>query len=169
MNEHEAARAALVPRRILVSGSRSLDAGVLIQKGATVRTIKSAQEAHRRFILSLEAAVLRLATTDAGVHPVVIVHGAARFGADKWADRWLFDVWDDARFRRDNLHVERHSAKWDKHGKAAGIIRNGEMVARMDPAVPHAVIACWDGKSTGTKNLIDRAEIAGLEVTRSWL
>lgn len=41
---------------------------------------------------------------------------------------------------------------WDKFGKAAGMIRNGEIIKAAD-----FVVAFWDGKSKGTKNSIDRA------------
>lgn len=41
-------------------------------------------------------------------------------------------------------------AKWDVHGKAAGPIRNREMITEGE-----AVIAIWDGKSRGTKSSID--------------
>lgn len=43
-------------------------------------------------------------------------------------------------------------ADWNKHGKAAGPIRNKEMVSESD-----GLIAFWDGKSRGTKNAIDCA------------
>jgi len=43
-------------------------------------------------------------------------------------------------------------ADWDKNGKAAGYIRNEEMAKYAD-----ALIAFWDGKSKGTKHMIDLA------------
>lgn len=43
-------------------------------------------------------------------------------------------------------------ALWDEHGKAAGFIRNEEMAKN----ATH-LIAFWDGKSHGTKDMIDRA------------
>ena len=39
---------------------------------------------------------------------------------------------------------------YQKHGRAAPIIRNKEIVSYCD-----AVLAFWDGKSHGTKNVID--------------
>ena len=39
---------------------------------------------------------------------------------------------------------------WNKHGKAAGPIRNRQMAEYAD-----CLIAVWDGKSRGTKNMID--------------
>jgi len=41
---------------------------------------------------------------------------------------------------------------WNKFGKAAGMIRNGEIIKAAD-----FVVAFWDGRSRGTKNSIDRA------------
>jgi hypothetical protein len=39
---------------------------------------------------------------------------------------------------------------WDKHGKIAGFIRNREMGDFAD-----GLLAFWDGKSSGTKDMID--------------
>lgn len=43
-------------------------------------------------------------------------------------------------------------ADWDKHGKAAGPIRNTEMVKEAD-----VLVAFWDGKSKGTLSAITAA------------
>lgn len=43
----------------------------------------------------------------------------------------------------------RFPADWSRHGNAAGPIRNGKMAAYAD-----ALIAVWNGKSSGTKNMI---------------
>lgn len=50
-------------------------------------------------------------------------------------------------------------ADWDKHGKAAGFKRNTEMAKYAD-----ALIAFWDGKSKGTKHMIDTAKSHNLKV-----
>lgn len=50
-------------------------------------------------------------------------------------------------------------ADWDKHGKAAGPIRNREMAQYAD-----GLIAFWDGLSKGTMNMIQEARNAGLKV-----
>jgi hypothetical protein len=50
-------------------------------------------------------------------------------------------------------------ADWDKYKWAAGPIRNNEMAEYAD-----ALIAFWDGKSRGTKNMIDKAKEKGLKV-----
>lgn len=46
--------------------------------------------------------------------------------------------------------------KWQTHGRAAGFIRNREMVENADK-----VVVFWDGKSKGTKSTIDLAKKAG--------
>ena len=50
-------------------------------------------------------------------------------------------------------------AKWAEYGKAAGAIRNLEMAKYAD-----ALIAFWDGRSKGTKDMIDKATRKGLKV-----
>lgn len=57
------------------------------------------------------------------------------------------------------LPVRRFPADWEKHGRAAGPIRNLRMAEYAD-----ALIAVWDGKSRGTKNMIDTAQQLGLSV-----
>jgi hypothetical protein len=44
---------------------------------------------------------------------------------------------------------------WKTYGKAAGIIRNKEIVGKADQ-----IIAIWDGISKGTKSSIDFANVA---------
>lgn len=65
------------------------------------------------------------------------------------------------------IPVEDYPAPWNginpetnrPHGKGAGMYRNKQMIAKAD-----YVIAVWDGKSKGTKNLIDEAQRSGLPV-----
>ena len=58
-----------------------------------------------------------------------------------------------------NYELEKHPAKWDIHGKRAGFIRNEEMANNAD-----ALVAFWDGKSHGTKDMIKRAKEHGLGI-----
>lgn len=51
-------------------------------------------------------------------------------------------------------------AKWNRHGNSAGNIRNQEMAD-----IGTHLLAFWDGRSTGTKDMIMRARIMGLHVT----
>lgn len=48
-----------------------------------------------------------------------------------------------------NIPVKEFPANWDKFGKGAGYIRNAEMAEYAD-----MLLAIWDGKSRGTKNMI---------------
>lgn len=78
-----------------------------------------------------------------------LIQGGAT-GADSHAKQWAAT----------KPEIERYESKadWDKHGKAAGPIRN----ARMLEWKPDLVIAFAGG--SGTRNMIDQARRAGLEV-----
>jgi len=76
-----------------------------------------------------------------------LIHGGAR-GVDQVAAHWAM-LW--------GMEVEEYPADWDRHGKAAGPIRNIEMAANAD-----ALIAIWDGESRGTKQMIDHCITIGL-------
>lgn len=65
-------------------------------------------------------------------HPdMVVVHGACYPDEDEHGVRpevsadWLAHLWCEAR----GVPDEPHPADWDRHGRAAGPIRNGQMVA----------------------------------------
>jgi hypothetical protein len=51
-----------------------------------------------------------------------------------------------------DIPVRIFPADWNAHGRAAGPIRNAEMAAYAD-----ALVAVWDGKSRGTKDMIQKA------------
>lgn len=59
----------------------------------------------------------------------------------------------------EGLEVIKFPANWDKYGKSAGPLRNIEMAENAD-----ILIAFWNGKSKGTKHMIDVALKKGLEV-----
>ena len=54
---------------------------------------------------------------------------------------------------------QRYPADWEQYGPRAGYIRNSEMAK-----VATHLIAFWDGRSKGTKHMIDIARKAGLYV-----
>ena len=87
----------------------------------------------------------------ADAHDLVIIHGGAR-GADNLAGDWA-DV------NRTGLEV--YPADWDKYGKAAGFIRNQQM---LDEGKPDLVVAFPGGN--GTADMIRRARKAGIEVLK---
>lgn len=59
---------------------------------------------------------------------------------------------------RNHLTVQAFQADWTK-GRGAGPARNREMAR-----ASQALIALWDGKSKGTKNMIDEARKVKLRV-----
>ena len=82
-------------------------------------------------------------------HKIVIISGCAR-GADTLGLRYASE---------NALDVEEYPADWDKYGKKAGYVRNVEMAENAD-----ALIAFWDGKSKGTKHMIDIATERNLPI-----
>lgn len=81
---------------------------------------------------------------------LVMINGAAR-GADTICLRWA---------AMKGVPVETFKANWTRHGKAAGPIRNGEMLTRLAETKGKHVLAFVNGKlydSRGTKNCIDQA------------
>lgn len=55
--------------------------------------------------------------------------------------------------------IKRFDADWYKYGRSAGPRRNKQMAEYAD-----ALLAYWDGKSRGTKNMIDLAKANGLKI-----
>ena len=78
----------------------------------------------------------------------IIVSGGAK-GADALGEQFA---------ERNGLGLERYPADWEKHGKGAGFRRNHQMALASD-----VLVAFWDGKSRGTKNMIEEAHKAKLE------
>jgi hypothetical protein len=82
-------------------------------------------------------------------HPdAIVIHGAAP-GADSWAGYIAGTL---------GLPVEVHSANWAKHGRAAGPIRNQEML----DSGADLVIAFPGGR--GTLDMTTRAKNSGIPV-----
>lgn len=80
---------------------------------------------------------------------VEIVSGTAN-GADKLGEKYA---------KEKGCPVKHFPADWDKYGKSAGYKRNEEMAKYAD-----ALIAFWNGKSKGTKHMIDLAKRYELKV-----
>lgn len=76
-----------------------------------------------------------------------VVSGGAR-GVDKLGEKYA---------KENNIPVKLFEANWGDFGKRAGVIRNREMARYAE-----ALIYLWDGKSSGTKNMIEEARIRGL-------
>lgn len=80
---------------------------------------------------------------------VVIISGHAS-GADALGERYA---------QERGFQLETFPADWKAHGRAAGPIRNARMAS-----AANALIAFWDGKSRGTKNMIETAKNHNLKV-----
>jgi hypothetical protein len=76
----------------------------------------------------------------------LVVNGNAA-GVDTIARKWA---------AAKGLTVKLFKPDWTRHGKAAGMIRNREMLKE----ATH-VITLWDGSSPGTKAVIDGAKAQG--------
>lgn len=79
----------------------------------------------------------------------IVVSGGAR-GVDKTAQNEA---------EKHGWTTEIFPADWSKHGRAAGYIRNQDIVDAAD-----VVVAFWDGQSRGTYHTINLAYEAGKEV-----
>jgi hypothetical protein len=84
-----------------------------------------------------------------------IVHGQCETGADYLASEWV--ALDHPVLR---LRQEPHPAQWDRYDRAAGMIRNKEMAN----AGADLCVAFWDGKSRGTRNMIEQATLKRIPV-----
>ncbi len=104
-----------------------------------------------------DAAAVRVALTrawrDAG-QPLTVVHGGCPTGADAIAAAWVRE------HEVAGIEEELHVARWHRHGRAAGPLRNQEMV----DAGAWRVLAFPLGASPGTRHCVQAAEMAGLDV-----
>ena len=78
-----------------------------------------------------------------------IVSGGAD-GVDQHAKRWAEEY---------DCEYTEFLPEWDVAGRAAGPQRNAEMAEYAD-----ALVAVWDGKSAGTRNMIEQALDCGLDI-----
>jgi hypothetical protein len=78
-----------------------------------------------------------------------VVSGTAR-GVDQLGELFASDM---------QLPVKKFPADWNGLGKRAGYVRNTQMADYAEQ-----LIAIWDGKSPGTKHMIDIATKKGLAV-----
>ena len=78
-----------------------------------------------------------------------IVSGTAK-GADSMGEQYAYE---------NSLKISKLPAEWDLYGKGAGHKRNEEMARYADIA-----IIFWDGKSRGSKNMIETMKKMGKSV-----
>jgi hypothetical protein len=93
-----------------------------------------------------EARIEQALLTDWGLtlDQVALVLNGNAVGVDTITRKWA---------AHKGLPVKLYKPNWAKHGKAAGILRNHEMVKE----ATH-IIALWDGVSPGTLDVIKTAE-----------
>jgi len=91
---------------------------------------------------------IRKAVEFSQIRPTCIISGGAN-GVDKLGEKFSKEF---------GFPLEIHKAEWDKYGKRAGYIRNEEMAKVSD-----ALIAIWDGKSSGTQHMINLAKKYGVK------
>jgi hypothetical protein len=98
-----------------------------------------------------EYALVERAIRESGFSIKEVVSGGAA-GADQLGEKWA---------RKNGIPVKPFPADWERYGKTrAGFIRNSQMARYAD-----ALIAVWDGKSSGTADMIQKAKAAGLKVS----
>ena len=85
---------------------------------------------------------------------MIVIHGACPTGADVWADEFADE------YREYGVQKEVYPAKWNEFGKAAGQLRNQEMV----DTKPDIVLAFPFGISPGTRGCMDKAHKADIPV-----
>lgn len=81
-----------------------------------------------------------------------IISGTAK-GVDRLAETWA---------QENLIPVKRFPADWNKYGKKAGILRNTEMINYVQKN-GGAVICIWDGKSRGTRHMINACKTLDLK------
>lgn len=86
---------------------------------------------------------------------IEIISGTAN-GADKLGEKFA---------EKHNIKCIKFPAEWDKLGKQAGFVRNTKMANfAIENNNKGILIAFWDGKSSGTKHMIETAKKKELEV-----
>lgn len=86
---------------------------------------------------------------------LVLVHGGCPRGADYLASKWAWE-------RRVIQKI--YHAEWERHGKAAGPLRNREMVEKTIASGVTGAVVFWDGLSSGTGNFLEEARRVGIKV-----
>ena len=89
------------------------------------------------------------AIEESGFEVTEVLTGCAR-GVDLLGERYA---------KERGIPYRRFPADWKRDGKAANAIRNRRMAENAD-----ALIAVWDGRSSGTANAIEEAQRLGLPV-----
>ena len=97
--------------------------------------------------------IIRGLQEDNPTKKIVMITGDAR-GTDQTGNRYAYEH---------GYSLQKFPAKWKTYGKAAGPIRNAQMLKFASCAHP-VLVAFWDGKSRGTRNMIEIAKQADVSV-----
>ena len=103
---------------------------------------------------------------------LIVVHGAARDGADRIAHNWALSMHHLSSCGA--VTPEPHPADWGRYKKRAGFVRNEEMVALGADVCLAFVLPCGKAgcrsrsphPTHGTGHCINRAEWAGIPIRR---
>ena len=86
--------------------------------------------------------IINCISTEFDLEITELVVGCCLTGVDQTVRDYVLPTWEGA--------SKIFTADWDKHGRAAGPIRNREMAEYAD-----FLLAFWDGRSRGTKSMIN--------------
>lgn len=127
--------------KIIIAGGRDFDDYAMLRR-ETLRIVR-------------EIAMKNTGTTTIKKEIVEIVSGAAR-GADRLGEQFSKEF---------NLRLKQFHANWNLYGNMAGYMRNSEMARyAISDEANGVLIAFWDGKSRGTKHMIETAKKSGMSV-----
>lgn len=134
-------------KRILICGSRTYGVCQHPPRLHDPAVCPNASAEANAFIRAMDAWIAKHG------RPTLVIEGEAR-GADTMAAHWA---------RTLGIEVAAFPANWDDHGRAAGPIRNKQM---LDEGRPDAVIAFSTdlANSRGTANMVRQARAAGVPV-----
>ncbi len=116
--------------------------------------------------LDYDAVLFEISVRKTRRNGLIVVHGAAREGADRFAALAARDL--------GNVRQERYPANWRRHGKRAGYIRNDEMVATMPDECLAFLMPCElescalrePHYTHGADHCSRKAELAGIPTRR---
>lgn len=138
----------MIGNRLLVCGSR--DWGAVLDAHGDKRSSRTTE-------LLMMAAAMHEMVTDLyrQYGSVVVIDGGAK-GADSMAYREAKTL---------GVDTVRYFADWNTHGKAAGFIRNQQMIDEGQPDVAMAFITKPLHLSRGTHDMVKRLAAAGIQTT----
>lgn len=147
-------------QRTIIAGSRSIVHNLPEQQQLHLDTLDTADRLKElsNIVKCIKERVLRMidyTIKKNGIAISEVVSGCAP-GVDTFAIDWALE---------NNILVARFPAEWSKYGRSAGFRRNFQMAeyaSEWAPGRPGQLIALWDGKSRGTKHMIEVGKKSGL-------